>query len=247
MKKSNNSLTPNSPIVISAGGSHVTPIVLGIIGIGAIGLGAKYLIDKAKDNKQSDNFGSDTTTDKTVVYNEQTGQLVTINQSWSASQIASEWDVAMGGDYDGTEVQQVINLADKSKAGRWPAISEAYRKQTGKNILPKLKSELNSLEYKAVISVLDNNKPYKFGGAELLHVKNHASGVTVWNKNLKKFETESFIWNGSLMGYVTERSTSLKGGKFYSFNKYPHLEFQEKDLYRDYDSWTQKIYLATGI
>lgn len=233
--------------VIKTGGNNkgnlaTNALIIGVVGAGAY-FGGKYFLDKMKENQTSDGYTSDEKEE--IVTDPKTGLKTKV--TWSASQIAGEYDSAMGGNWDGTTTQAIMNLADKSKGDRWKPISEAFRKQTGTNLVAKLKKELSTLEYSAFNSIVANQSSHKYGSKEILSVVS-LTGIKIINATTKKWETQSFIWNGSNMGNVIERKTGASSGtKYYIFAKYPTYWFQEKDLVRDYDSWATVIWAKTGI
>jgi hypothetical protein len=212
--------------------------------IAAVGTGA-YLVNKAiknaRENSNSDNYTNDEITEKTT--NPTTGVVTTI--TWSPNQIAAEYNAAFGGNWDGTTVDIVMNLADKSKGDRWEKISTSFRKLTGNNLLSKLSSELKSIEYSAFNSIINNKSKWKYGNKEVLHVKT-VSGINVYNLKTKKIQNESFYWNGSVMGVVKSR---MSAGEhlLYNFSRFPDFAIFESDLIRDYDAFSTLIWTTTGI
>lgn len=221
------------------------PIKWTLIGLATWYFGGK-IIQNARSNSATKNF-TDETIITEIVKDPKTGEEVKVKTTIYPNKIASEFDSAMGGNWDGTNVQSLIELAEKSKGDRWKPIAKAYKSQTGNDLLVKLKSELNNLEYNAFTSVISNGSTYKYGSKEILHTR-AVTGIKVMNAQTKKLEIQSFIFNGSVMGYVTQRYTGTSTGtKYYKMSRYPDYYFPESELVRDYDSLAQKIWLTTGI
>lgn len=235
----------NGVTVIKTGSeTKTTGIILGVAAIATAGFFLNKYIKNAQENSTSDGYTSDKET--SVQIDPKTGAKVTT--TYNPTQIAAEYATAMGGSWDGTTTQNVMNLADKSKGDRWEKISEAFRKQTGTNLLAKVKLELNAAyEFPAFNSILNNASTHKFGGLEILSLKK-ITGVRVVNATTKNVETTSFIMNGSNLGKVSKRLRGTTSDtKYYVFEKYPNYWFNENDLMRAYDSAAYKIWKFTGI
>lgn len=217
-------------------------ILLSGLGLGGYFLG-KNILDQLKENQTSNNYTNDEREEK--ITDPKTGNEKIVK--WSPTQIASEFNSAMGGNWDGTATQTVMNLADKSKGSRWEPIAKAYRKQAGSNLVDRLTKELSALEFSAFNSIINNTSSHKFGNKEILSVKK-LSGIKVINAITNKWENQTFYWNGSNLGVVTARKIGASSGnKYYVLSKYPDYWFREEDLMRDYDSLATIIWAKTGI
>ena len=218
----------------------ITFSILGLVGVKIVSDAMK----KGHETNASDSFTEGSHTETLP-----SGHVLNYNPT----QIASEYDNAMGtgwtGEIDGTTVNSIINLAVKSRGGRWKHISQAYKKQTGKVLLTKIKSELHALEFKAFLAVLNEAKPstYNYSIGELLNLK-QLSNILVYNTLTKKTYKDSFYVNGSFIGVVKKRSTGpKKGSAWYTLSKYPDLQIHQNYLIRAYDSYAQQIWIRTGV
>lgn len=224
------------------------PSVVKIVALSAMGLLGIKLASNAFKNK-NESSSSDSFTEGTQTEKLPSGQTLTYNPS----QIASEYDNAMGtgwtGAIDGTSVNPIMILATKSRGSRWKHISQAYKKQTGKVLLTTLKDELHALEYKAFVAILNEKyaSKYKYSIGEMLNLTS-VTDVLVYNTKTKKTYKDSFRWNGSFIGQVVKRVPGpKKGAVWYTLSKYPDLQIHQNYLKRAYDSYAQQIWLRTGV
>jgi len=222
----------NGVTVIKTGGNNGSGLTNALIagGIIASGFVVHGAIKRAKENSVSDNYTNDEETDDRGL--------------WSPSQIASEFNSAMGNNWDGTENQALMLLAHKGRGTRWAKISKAYRKQTGNNLVAKISSELETVEFNAFNSILANNTNFLYGDKEILSLRNMRTRI--FNTKTNRAENQSFYWNGINLGNVIKRVDS-GAKKYYTLVTFPDYLFREEDLIRDYNSLATKIWVKTGL